>query len=90
MLTWRLPQAANLTLLPDGSITTISLFKGRMMSFNGRCQSLRRQRPTATCAREGCAVVILKRLSDALADHDAVLAVIQRHGASTRTAVPTA
>ena len=56
--------------------------------FRSRCPSrtcLRRTaaarrstpRPMASCAREGCGIVVLKRLSDAVADGDNMLAVIR-------------
>ena len=43
-------------------------------------QDLRRARPTATCAARAAACVVLKRLSDALADGDRILAVIRGIG----------
>src|SRR5215208_230485 len=62
----------NLILEPSGSISTS---RARMMSFNGRCKTF-----DATAdgyvRSEGCAMIVLKRLSDAQADGDNILAVI--------------
>ena len=68
--------AVNMVLTPD---TMIALSKARMLSTDGRC------RPFDAGANgyvrgEGCGVVVLKRLSDALIAGDRVLAVV-RHSA---------
>jgi myxalamid-type polyketide synthase MxaB len=62
----------NLILEPSGSISTS---RSRMMSFDGRCKTF-----DATAdgyvRSEGCAMIVLKRLSDAIKDGDNILAVI--------------
>ncbi len=62
----------NLILEPSGSISTS---RSRMMSFDGRCKTF-----DATAdgyvRSEGCAMIVLKRLSDAVKDGDNILAVI--------------
>lgn len=62
----------NLILEPSGSISTS---RGRMMSMAGRCKTFDATADGYVRA-EGCAMIVLKRLSDALADGDNVLAVI--------------
>jgi acyl transferase domain-containing protein/NADPH:quinone reductase-like Zn-dependent oxidoreductase len=62
----------NVMLAPDGSISTS---RGRMMSFTGRCRTFDAAADGYVRA-EGCAMLVLRRLSDALADGDEVLAVI--------------
>jgi acyl transferase domain-containing protein len=63
----------NMILEPSGSISTS---RSRMMSFDGRCKTF-----DATAdgyvRSEGCAMIALKRLSDAIADGDNILAVIR-------------
>jgi acyl transferase domain-containing protein/acyl carrier protein len=63
---------ANLTLIPDGSI---SASRARMMSFTGRCRAFAASADGYVRA-EGCAMLALRRLPDALADGDNILAVI--------------
>ncbi len=63
----------NLILAPD---VTIAFSKARMLSSDGKC------RPFDAGANgyvrgEGCAMIVLKRLTDALRDGDHVLAVIR-------------
>ncbi len=62
----------NLILEPSGSISTS---RGRMMSFDGRCKTFDAKADGYVRA-EGCAMIVLKRLSDAQADGDHILAVI--------------
>ena len=63
---------ANLILEPSGSISTS---RARMMSFDGKCKTF-----DATAdgyvRSEGCAMIVLKRLSDAQTNGDNILAVI--------------
>jgi acyl transferase domain-containing protein len=63
----------NATLLPD---TTIALSKARMMAGDGRCKAFD-GRADGFVRAEGCGVVVLKRLRDAEADGDRILAVIR-------------
>ena len=63
----------NLILEPDISIT---LSKSRMMAPDGRCKTFD-ARADGFVRGEGCGVVVLKRLSDAQADGDRILAVIR-------------
>ncbi|MCB8984308.1 MAG: SDR family NAD(P)-dependent oxidoreductase [Ardenticatenaceae bacterium] len=56
--------------------TTISLSKGRMMAADGRCKAFDAA-ADGFVRSEGCGVVLLKRLSDAQADGDTILAVIR-------------
>lgn len=65
--------AVNLILSPE---TTIAFSKARMLSADGHC------RPFDSAANgyvrgEGCALLVLKRLTDAVQDGDQVLAVIR-------------
>ncbi|MBZ4192825.1 MAG: SDR family NAD(P)-dependent oxidoreductase [Candidatus Contendobacter sp.] len=63
----------NLVLLPDG---TVSLSRLRMMAPDGRCKAFDAA-ANGFVRGEGCGIVVLKRLTDALADSDRVLAVIR-------------
>lgn len=68
----------NLILSPE---TTIAFSKARMLSPDGRC------RPFDAGANgyvrgEGCGIVVLKRLTDAVRDGDRVLAVIRASAAN--------
>ncbi|WKZ47475.1 MAG: type I polyketide synthase [Anaerolineales bacterium] len=63
----------NLILSPEYSI---SASKANMLAQDGRCKTFD-ARADGFVRSEGCGVVVLKRLSDALADGDSVLAVIQ-------------
>jgi len=63
----------NLTLTPE---TTIALSKAHMMAPDGRCKAFD-SRADGFVRGEGCGIVVLKRLSDAVADSDNVLAVIR-------------
>ena len=50
--------------------------KARMLSFDGRCKTFDAL-PDGYARGEGCGMVVLKRLSAAVADHDNILAVIR-------------
>jgi myxalamid-type polyketide synthase MxaB len=63
----------NLSLYPD---VNISLCKARMLSPDGRCKTFDRS-ANGYVRGEGCGVVVLKRLSDALAAGDNIMAVIR-------------
>ncbi|MEU7043560.1 beta-ketoacyl synthase N-terminal-like domain-containing protein [Streptomyces varsoviensis] len=80
----------NLILSPELSIF---LCKVRAMSRDGRCKPFDAA-ADGIVRGEGCAVVVLKRLSDALADGDDILAVIRgsavnHDGASAGLTVPS-
>jgi acyl transferase domain-containing protein/acyl carrier protein len=55
---------------------TITLSRARMMSPDGRCKTFDAS-ANGFVRAEGCGVVVLKRLSDAVADGDAIRAVIR-------------
>ncbi|MCH8147569.1 MAG: SDR family NAD(P)-dependent oxidoreductase [Planctomycetes bacterium] len=63
----------NLILSPMG---TIALAELRALSPDGRCRTFDRA-GEGFGRGEGCGVVVLKRLSDALADGDSILAIIR-------------
>ncbi|HEY4132964.1 MAG TPA: type I polyketide synthase [Gemmatimonadaceae bacterium] len=63
----------NVIVWPGG---TIAMSAGRMMAPDGRCKSFD-ARGDGFVRAEGCGVVVLKRLSDAIADGDRVLALIR-------------
>jgi len=63
----------NLTLAPE---PTIAISKGRMLSADGRCKTFDAS-ADGYVRGEGCGVVVLKRLSDALAAGDRILAVVR-------------
>jgi acyl transferase domain-containing protein/D-arabinose 1-dehydrogenase-like Zn-dependent alcohol dehydrogenase/acyl carrier protein len=63
----------NLTLFPEGSV---ALAKWGMLAGDGRCKTFD-ARADGYVRGEGCGVVVLKRLSDAQADDDTILAVIR-------------
>ncbi len=63
----------NLILKPD---VTIALSKARMMAADGRCKAFA-ARADGFVRGEGSGIVVLKRLSDALADGDRILAVVR-------------
>ena len=54
----------------------ISLSKARMMAPDGRCKAFD-ARADGFVRSEGCGIVVLKRLADAQADGDRILAVIR-------------
>ena len=66
----------NLILSPD---TSIALSKARMMAPDGRCKAFD-ARADGFVRGEGCGVLVLKRLSDARADGDPIVAVIRGSG----------
>ncbi|NJR41419.1 MAG: type I polyketide synthase [Akkermansiaceae bacterium] len=68
-----LAAGVNLILLPDSMITTS---KAGMLSPDGRCKTFDAS-ADGIGRGEGCGVVVLKRLSDALAHADPILAVIR-------------
>lgn len=79
----------NVMLLPEMFVT---LSKARMLSPDGRCKTFDSS-ADGYGRGEGCGVVILKRLSDALKDQDQILAVIKgtginQDGASSGLTVP--
>lgn len=63
----------NLILSPD---STISSAKTRLLSVEGRCKSFDAE-ADGYARGEGCGVVVLKRLTDAIANNDNILAVIR-------------
>ncbi|HEY7509790.1 MAG TPA: type I polyketide synthase, partial [Vicinamibacteria bacterium] len=68
-----LAAGVNLTLVPDG---TVALSKARMLAPGGRCRTFDAA-ADGYVRGEGCGVVVLKRLSDALADGDRIHALIR-------------
>jgi acyl transferase domain-containing protein/acyl carrier protein len=79
----------NVMLMPE---TFVILSKARMLAPDGRCKTFDAS-ADGYCRGEGCAIVILKRLSDAQKDHDRILAVIRasgvnQDGASSGLTVP--
>ncbi len=64
---------ANLILSPE---TTIALSRAHMMAPDGRCKTFD-SRADGFVRSEGCGVLVLKRLSDAQAAGDNILAVIR-------------
>ncbi|MDQ3605878.1 MAG: acyltransferase domain-containing protein, partial [Gemmatimonadota bacterium] len=79
----------NVMLTPDMFITTA---KNRMLSTRGRCSTFDAA-ADGFVRGEGCGIVVLKRLSSAVADGDPILAVIRgsamnQDGASSGITVP--
>lgn len=64
---------ANLILLPD---VNIYMSRARTMAADGRCKTFDAS-ADGYVRGEGCGVVVLKRLSDAIADGDNILALIR-------------
>jgi acyl transferase domain-containing protein/acyl-CoA synthetase (AMP-forming)/AMP-acid ligase II/NADPH:quinone reductase-like Zn-dependent oxidoreductase/acyl carrier protein len=65
--------AVNLILSPE---VTIAFSHARMMAADGRCKTFDAEADGYVRA-EGCGVVVLKRLSDALRDRDHILALVR-------------
>ncbi|MGE0158273.1 MAG: type I polyketide synthase [Gemmatimonadales bacterium] len=63
----------NLILTPE---MNINFSKARMMAADGRCKTFDAA-ADGYVRGEGCGIIVLRRLSDALADHDRVLAVVR-------------
>jgi acyl transferase domain-containing protein/acyl carrier protein/protein-L-isoaspartate O-methyltransferase len=63
----------NLMLSPE---TTVSFSKARMLSPDGRCRTFDAG-ANGFVRGEGCGIVVLKRLADAEADGDRILAVVR-------------
>ncbi|MCC7368642.1 MAG: acyltransferase domain-containing protein [Chloroflexi bacterium] len=63
----------NLILSPEINVT---FSKAQMMAVDGRCKTFD-ARADGYVRGEGCGVVVLKRLSDALANRDRILAVVR-------------
>ena len=63
----------NLILTPEA---LVGMSKANMMATDGRCKTFD-ARADGFVRAEGCGMVVLKRLSDAQADGDTILAVIQ-------------
>ncbi|MBS1244040.1 MAG: Beta-ketoacyl synthase, partial [Deltaproteobacteria bacterium] len=57
-------------------LTTIALSRSRMMAPDGRCKAFDAS-ADGFVRSEGCGVIVLKRLSDALADRDRILALVR-------------
>ena len=79
----------NLILSPDN---TVALCRARMMSPDGRCKTFDAN-ADGFVRGEGCGVLLLKRLSDAVKDEDNILALIRgsgvnQDGASSGFTVP--
>lgn len=79
----------NLIMSPNG---TIALSRTRVLSPDGRCKAFDAS-ADGMGRGEGCGVVVLKRLSDALADGDRILATIRgsavnQDGTSSGVTVP--
>ncbi len=79
----------NLILSPCGTIATS---RARMMAQDGRCKTFDAA-ADGYVRGEGCAVIVLKRLSDAVADGDRILARVRgsaanQDGASSALTVP--
>jgi acyl transferase domain-containing protein/acyl carrier protein len=68
-----LAAGVNLILWPE---TTIILSQSKMLAPDGRCKAFD-ARADGFIRSEGCGVIVLKRLSDAVADRDNILAIIR-------------
>ena len=80
----------NLMMSPDSLIT---LSKARMLSPDGRCRTFDAS-ANGYVRGEGCGVLVLKRLSDAMVDHDRIHAVVRgsavnHNGRSSGLTVPS-
>nr|WP_237089080.1 non-ribosomal peptide synthetase/type I polyketide synthase [Paenibacillus larvae] len=76
--TMALAGGVNLTLSPE---VNIGLSKAKMLSPTGRCHTFD-SKADGYVRGEGCAVIVLKRFSDALAAKDPILAVIRGSAAN--------
>lgn len=63
----------NLILTPEN---TVALSKAKMMAADGRCKTFDAD-ANGIVRGEGCGILVLKRLSDAIADGDNILALIR-------------
>ena len=63
----------NIVLLPDFGV---GLSKAKMMAADGRCKAFD-ARADGFVRSDGCGIVVLKRMSDALADGDAIYALVR-------------
>src|SRR5213079_2265467 len=63
----------NVILLPE---ITVNFSKARMMAPDGRCKAFDAH-ADGYVRGEGCGVVVLKRLADALRDRDPILGVVR-------------
>ena len=63
----------NAILTPD---VTVNFSRARMMAPDGRCKTFDAA-ADGYVRGEGCGIVVLKRLSDALADRDRILAIVR-------------
>jgi acyl transferase domain-containing protein/NADPH:quinone reductase-like Zn-dependent oxidoreductase/acyl carrier protein len=85
-----LAAGVNLTLTPDVSI---ALCRSNMLSQDGACKPFD-ERANGYVRSEGCAVIVLKRLSEALKDGDRIYATVlasdvKHHGATSGFTVPS-
>src|SRR5919106_1898380 len=86
-----LAAGVNVLIQPD---TTIAASQAQMLSPDGRCKSFD-ARAYGYVRSEGCGVILIKRLSDALRDGDHVLALIRatatgQDGRTSALTVPSA
>lgn len=70
---YALAGGVNILLMPESNIT---LCKARALSPDGQCNTFD-EKANGYARAEGCGVILLKRLSDALRDKDSILAVIK-------------
>lgn len=87
--THALAGGVNLILSPENNV---ALSKAKMLSADGRCKSFDAS-ADGIVRGEGCGMIVLKRLSDAIADGDQILALIRgsavnQDGASSGFTVP--
>lgn len=70
---YALAGGVNILLMPESNVT---LCKAKALAPDGQCKTFD-ERADGYARAEGCGVVLLKRLSDALRDKDSILAVIK-------------
>ena len=70
---YALAGGVNILLMPESNIT---LCKAKALSPDGQCNTFD-EKANGYARAEGCGVIVLKRLSDALRDKDSILAVIK-------------